>query len=70
MIKKDFENYAKSKGFPYVIKIGKYKGETIYAGILSVEKHAKLGYPLLMKSLKGKVVEIDRQEAKIILSEM
>lgn len=70
MTKKDFENYANSKGFPYVIKIGEYKGETIYAGVLSLEKHAKLGYPLLMKSLNEKVVEIDRQEAKNILSEM
>lgn len=66
----DFENYANSKGFPYVKKIGQYKGETIYAGLLSLEKHAKLGYPLLMRASNGKVVGIDRQETKIILSEM
>lgn len=70
MTKKDFESYANSKGFPYVKKIGQYKGETIYAGILSLEKHAKLGYPLLMKASNGKVVEIDREEMKIILCKM
>lgn len=70
MTKKDFENFANSKGFPYVMKVGKYKGETIYAGLLSLEKHAKLGYPLLMKASNGKVVGIDRQETKMILSEM
>ncbi|MBP5452932.1 MAG: hypothetical protein J6Y16_11900 [Treponema sp.] len=67
---KDFENYATSKGFPYVIKIGQYKGETIYAGLLSLEQHAKLGYPLLMKASKGRVEGINRQEMKKILSEM
>jgi len=67
---KDFEIYAISKGFPYVIKVGQYKGETIYAGLLSLEKHAKLGYPLLLKAVDEKVVEIDREETKTILSEM
>lgn len=67
---KDFEEYAISKGFPYVKEIGEYKGETIYAGLFSLSKHAKLGYPLLMKSLNGNVIEIDRQEMKKILSEM
>ena len=67
---KDFENFATSKGFPYVRKIGQYKGETIYAGLLSLEQHAKLGYPLLMKASNGRVEEINRQEMKKILSEM
>ncbi len=66
----DFENYANSKGFPYAMKVGQYKGEIIYAGLLSLDKHAKLGYPLLMKALNGKVEEINRQEMKKILSEM
>lgn len=60
MTLKDFENFANSKGFPRVKMVGLYKGETIYAGLFSLEKHAKFGYPLLMKASNGKVVGIDR----------